>query len=163
MNKTIHKTMSIADIKMVLDYYKKERSDEKTKDKFNIFSLSTQWNIKRDIDIMTAQISDFIAFTEEKVIALKDEYVMNDEKGQQITVKQMVDGKEKEVPARQVKPEYMDEFTTKYQEIQMALLELAKEQKEFDIYVIEFDAEVSNLKDDTSLNLDDIAFLSVFA
>ena len=67
MNKTIHKTMSIADIKMVLDYYKKERSDEKTKDKFNIFSLSTQWNIKRDIDIMTAQISDFIAFTEEKV------------------------------------------------------------------------------------------------
>ena len=163
MNKTIHKTMSIADIKMVLDYYKKERSDEKTKDKFNIFSLSTQWNIKRDIDIMTAQISDFIAFTEEKVIALKDEYVMNDEKGQQITVKQMVDGKEKEVPARQVKPEYMDEFTTKYQEIQMALLELAKEQKEFDIYVIEFDAEVSNLKDDTSLNMQHVEFLSVFA
>ncbi|RHK98151.1 hypothetical protein [Blautia obeum] len=163
MNKTIHKTMSIADIKMVLDYYKKERSDEKTKDKFNIFSLSTQWNIKRDIDIMTAQISDFIAFTEEKVIALKDEYVMNDEKGQQITVKQMVDGKEKEVPARQVKPEYMDEFTTKYQEIQMALLELAKEQKEFDIYVIDFDAEVSNLKDDTSLTMDDVEFLSVFA
>lgn len=163
MSNTIHKKMSIADIKVTVDYYNKVRSDEKTKDKYNIFSLSTQWNLKRDIDIMKNTISDFIGFTEEKINALKDEYIFNDEKGHAITITREENGEKKEVPARQVKDEFKEEFTQKYIEMQTSLLTLAKEQKEFDIYPIDLDSEVSNLKDNTSLTMDDVEFLSLFA
>lgn len=163
MSNTIHKKMSIADIKVTVDYYNKVRSDEKTKDKYNIFSLSTQWNLKRDIDIMKNTISDFIGFTEEKINALKDEYIFNDEKGHAITITREENGEKKEVSARQVKDEFKEEFTQKYIEMQTSLLTLAKEQKEFDIYPIDLDSEVSNLKDNTSLTMDDVEFLSLFA
>lgn len=163
MSNTIHKKMSIADIKVTVDYYNKMRSDERTKDKYNIFSLLTQWNIKRDIDIMKNAISDFVEFTEEKINTLKDEYIYNDEKGHAITIKQEENGEIKEIPARQVKDEFKEEFSQKYLEVQNSLLTLAKEQKEFDIYPIDLDSEISNLKDDTSLTMDDVEFLSLFA
>ncbi|MGG6555624.1 UNVERIFIED_CONTAM: hypothetical protein MUK63_07040 [Blautia caecimuris] len=50
MAKTFEKEMTIFEADTIASYYKKIRENQDTKNKFNVFSLATQWNLKKNID-----------------------------------------------------------------------------------------------------------------
>ncbi len=52
MAKTFEKEMTIFEADTIASYYKKIRENQDTKNKFNVFSLATQWNLKKNIDAL---------------------------------------------------------------------------------------------------------------
>jgi len=161
---TFQKETTIFEADAMINYYKKIRNDNTSKDKFNVFSLRTQWNIKKDIDELIKAISSYTEFRDEKRKALNEKY-FNEEKSEETTVTQMVDGEEKEVTARQIKSEYIDEFKSENTDLLNELLKLASEKVTVNLVSIDIDNEVSLLESkniDNDINMDDLDFLSFF-
>lgn len=160
--KTFQKEITTLEVDAIVNYYKKIRNDESLKDKFNVFSLGTQWSIKKNIDNLIKEISSYIEFRDEKKRELSDKY-MTEEKSEETTVIQ--DGKT--VSARQVKPEYMEEFNAENTKLINELLKFASEKVTVDLVPIDIDNEISlleskNINDDININMDDLDFLSFF-
>lgn len=161
---TFQKETTIFEADAMINYYKKIRNDNTSKDKFNVFSLRTQWNIKKDIDELIKAISSYTEFRDEKRKELNEKY-FNEEKSEETTVTQMVDGEEKEVTARQIKSEYIDEFKSENTDLLNELLKLASEKVTVNLVSIDIDNEVSLLESkniDNDINMDDLDFLSFF-
>ena len=55
----ISKEFTIFEIDNIVKYYKNIREDELTKNKFNIFSIVTQYSIKKNIDIMNQATASY--------------------------------------------------------------------------------------------------------
>lgn len=161
---TFQKETTIFEADAMINYYKKIRNDQTSKDKFNVFSLGTQWNIKKDVDELIKAISSYAEFRDEKRKELNEKY-FNEEKSEETTVTQMVDGEEKEVTARQIKSEYIDEFKSENTDLLNELLKLASEKVTVNLVSIDIDNEVSLLESkniDNDINMDDLDFLSFF-
>ncbi len=161
---TFQKETTIFEADAMINYYKKIRNDQTSKDKFNVFSLGTQWNIKKDVDELIKAISSYTEFRDEKRKELNGKY-FNEEKSEETTVTQMVDGEEKEVTARQIKSEYIDEFKSENTDLLNELLKLASEKVTVNLVSIDIDNEVSLLESkniDNDINMDDLDFLSFF-
>ena len=161
---TFQKETTIFEADAMINYYKKIRNDQTSKDKFNVFSLGTQWNIKKDVDELIKAISSYAEFRDEKRKELNEKY-FNEEKSEETTVTQMVDGEEKEVTARQIKSEYIDEFKSENTDLLNELLKLASEKVTVNLVSIDIDNEVFLLESkniDNDINMDDLDFLSFF-
>lgn len=163
MSNVITKEMTILEADGLVNYYSKIRGDEKTKNKFNIFSLPVQWNLKKNIDILSKAISSYIEFRNEKQQEIKDKY-FNEEKSMETMVKQSSNGEEKEVPGRQIKPEFVKEFQSENAELITSLYNLATEKITVEIYPINLDEEISKLDhtDTNDIIMDDLDFLDSF-
>ena len=110
MAKTFEKEMTIFEADTIASYYKKIRENQDTKNKFNVFSLATQWNLKKNIDALNKATASYNEFRTEKRQEINDRY-FSDEMSIETTIKQTDEnGQEKEVPGRQVKKEYMESF-----------------------------------------------------
>lgn len=162
---TFQKEITIFEADAIINYYKKVRNDKTLKDKFNVFSLGTQWNIKKNIDELIKAISSYIEFRDEKRKELNEEY-FTEEKSEEATVTQTIDGEEKEVTVRQIKPDFVEEFKTKNTELVNELLKFASEKVIVDLVFIDIDKEISLLEskniNNIDINMDDLDFLSFF-
>ena len=97
----------------------------------------------------------------EKEKELNEKY-FNDEKSDPTQVKQIVNGEETEVPGRQVKKEYMEEFKKEHMQMITELYKLSSEKVTLELFPINLDHEIDNIVDDTGLTMDDLDFLSIF-
>lgn len=159
--KTVKKEFAIFEIDNIVRYYKQIRENEETQNKFNVFSIGTQYRIKQNIDTMTKAVESFVEFRSEKERELNENY-FNEEKSFETMVKQTENGVEKEVPGRQIKDEYLDEFKKAQNEMLNELYKLALEKTTLKLYTIDLDAEIEKLDDDADINMDDLDFLSIF-
>ena len=159
----ISKEFTVFEIDNIVKYYKGIRENELMKNKFNVFSIATQYSIKKNMDIMTEATASYTEFREEKEKELHDNY-FNDEKSFETMVKQVENGEEKEVPGRQIKDEYLDEFKKVQTEMLSELYKLASEKVTLELYPINLDEEIQNIDKDThtKINMDDLDFLSIF-
>ena len=159
----ISKEFSIYEIDNIVKYYKGIRENELLKNKFNVFSIVTQYSIKKNMDIMSDATSTYTEFREEKEKELHETY-FNEEKSFETMVKQVENGEEKEVPGRQVKDEYLDDFKKDQTEMITELYKLASEKVTLELYPIDLDEEIQNMDKDThtKINMDDLDFLSIF-
>lgn len=163
-NKTFTKSMTILDAENIVKYYKDIRSNEKTKNKFNVFSIFAQWNLKKNIDILSKEVSSFEELRDEKQKELNDKY-FTDEKSEDKQIEQVVDGEVKMVPGRQVKEEYMEDFKTEHTNMLTELYKVAMQKIDVELFVIDIDKELEDVKDADALqelNMDDLDFLSIF-
>lgn len=158
---TIKKEFTIFEIDNVVRYYKKVRENEKTKNKYSVFSIATQYNIKKNMDIMAKAVESFSEFRDEKEQEFHKSY-FNEEKSFETMVKQIENGIETEVPGRQIKDEYIDEFKMDQVEMRMEILKLASEKVTLDLYPIDLDEEIPKLDKDVDIDMDDLDFLSIF-
>ena len=159
----ISKEFTVFEIDNIVKYYRGIRENELMKNKFNIFSITTQYSIKKNMDIMAEATASYTEFREEKEKELHENY-FNDEKSFETMIKQIENGEEKEVPGRQVKDEYMDEFKKVQTEMLTELYKLASEKVTLELYPIDLDEEIQNIDKDThtKINMDDLDFLSIF-
>ena len=163
-NKTFTKSMTILDAENIVKYYKDIRSNEKTKNKFNVFSIFAQWNLKKNIDILSKEVSSFEELRDEKQKELNDKY-FTDEKSEDKQIEQVVDGEVKMVPGRQVKEEYMEDFKIEHTNMLTELYKVAMQKIDVELFVIDIDKELEDVKDADALqelNMDDLDFLSIF-
>ena len=163
-NKTLTKSMTILDAENVVKYYKDIRSNEATKNKFNVFSIFVQWNLKKNIDILSKEVSSFEELRDEKQKELNDKY-FTDEKSESKEIEQVVDGEVKMVPGRQVKEEYMEDFKNEHANMLTELYKVAMQKIDVELFVIDIDKELEDVKDADALqelNMDDLDFLSIF-
>lgn len=161
---TFQKETTIFEADATVNYFKKIRSDHTSKDRFNVFSLETQWNIKKNVDELIKAISSYTEFRDEKRKKFNEKY-FNEEKSEETTVTQMIDGEEKEVEARQIKSEYIEEFKSENTNLLNELLKFASEKVTVNLVSIDIDNEVFLLKSkniDNDLDMDDLDFLSFF-
>lgn len=159
----ISKEFTVFEIDNIVKYYRGIRENELMKNKFNIFSIATQYSIKKNMDIMAEATASYTEFREEKEKELHENY-FNDEKSFETMIKQIENGEEKEVSGRQVKDEYMDEFKKVQTEMLTELYKLASEKVTLELYPIDLDEEIQNIDKDThtKINMDDLDFLSIF-
>ena len=159
----ISKEFTVFEIDNIVKYYRGIRENELMKNKFNIFSIATQYSIKKNMDIMAEATASYTEFREEKEKELHENY-FNDEKSFETMIKQIENGEEKEVPGRQVKDEYMDEFKKVQTEMLTELYKLNSEKVTLELYPIDLDEEIQNIDKDThtKINMDDLDFLSIF-
>lgn len=164
--KTITKEITILNAVNLVAYYKKIRENEKEKDKFNVFSVGTQWHLKKNMDILASATASYEEFRAEKQQEINDRY-FSDQYSDPTVIKKMVDGEEKEFKGRQVKSEYMDEYKEANLKLGEELFKLASEKVSVQIYPIDLDAEIDTLdKQDNAntanLTMDDLDFLNFF-
>lgn len=159
----ISKEFTVFEIDNIVKYYRGIRENELMKNKFNIFSIATQYSIKKNMDIMAEATASYTEFREEKEKELYEKY-FNEEKSFETMVKQVENGAEKEVPGRQIKDEYLDEFKKCQTEMLTELYKLASEKVTLELYPIDLDEEIQNMDKDThtKINMDDLDFLSIF-
>ena len=157
----ISKELTILEIESIVEYYKKLRADDSTKNKFSVFGIKTQWNLKKNMDILSQAVASYEEFKNEKEKELNEKY-FNDEKSDPTQVKQIVNGEETEVPGRQVKKEYMEEFKKEHMQMITELYKLSSEKVTLELFPINLDHEIENIADDTGLTMDDLDFLSIF-
>lgn len=163
-NKTFTKSMTILDAENIVKYYKDIRSNETTKNKFNVFSIFAQWNLKKNIDILSKEVSSFEELRDEKQKELNDKY-FTDEKSESKEIEQVVDGEVKMVPGRQVKEEYLEDFKIEHSNMLTELYKVAMQKIDVELFVIDIDKELEDVKDADALqelNMDDLDFLSIF-
>lgn len=160
---TIKKEFAIYEIDNIVRYYKQNRENAKTKNKYDVLGILTQYNIKRNMDIMENAVESFVEFREEKENELNRNY-FNEDKSFETMVKQVENGEEKEVPGRQVKEEYLEDFKKEQTKMLTELYKLASEKVTLELYPINLDDELPLLGNshDTGLGMDDLNFLSIF-
>lgn len=167
MVNTFEKEMTIFEADTIASYYKKIRKNQDTKNKFNVFSLSTQWNLKKNIDALNNVTSSYNEFRTEKRQEINDRY-FSDEMSVETTIKQTDEnGKEKEVPGRQVKEEYMESFHKENEDLIAQLLQLSAEKVTVTLAPIDVNKEIAQLEEkgdisDIDINMDDLDFLDFF-
>lgn len=167
MTKTFEKEMTIFEADTIASYYKKIRENQETKNKFNVFSLATQWNLKKNIDALNKATASYNEFRTEKRQEINDRY-FSDEMSIETTVKQTdANGEEKEVPGRQVKEEYMESFHKENEDLIAQLLQLSAEKVTITLTPIDINKEIDHLEEngniaDIDINMDDLDFLDFF-
>ena len=62
----ISKEFTVFEIDNIVKYYRGIRENELMKNKFNIFSIATQYSIKKNMDIMAEATASYTEFREEK-------------------------------------------------------------------------------------------------
>lgn len=167
MAKTFEKEMTIFEADTIASYYKKIRENQDTKNKFNVFSLATQWNLKKNIDELNKATASYNEFRTEKRQEINDRY-FSDEMSIETTIKQTDEnGQEKEVPGRQVKKEYMESFQKENEDLIAQLLQLSVEKVTVTMTPIDVNKEIALLEEkgdiaDVDINMDDLDFLDFF-
>ena len=167
MANTFKKEMTIFEADTIVSYYKKIRENPETKNKFNVFSLATQWNLKKNIDVLNKVTASYNEFRTEKRQEINDKY-FSDEMSVETTIKQTDEnGEEKEVPGRQVKEEYMESFHKENENLLTQLLQLSAEKVTVTMTPIDINKEIALLEEkgnltNIDLNMDDLDFLDFF-
>ena len=167
MTKTFEKEMTIFEADTIASYYKKIRENQDTKNKFNVFSLATQWNLKKNIDELNKATASYNEFRTEKRQEINDRY-FSDEMSIETTIKQTDEnGEEKEVPGRQVKEEYMESFHKENEDLIAQLLQLSAEKVTVTMTPIDINKEIAQFEEkgdiaDVDINMDDLDFLDFF-
>ena len=107
--------------------------------------------------------SKFKEFREEYINELRTKYFMDDEKSEPTTlIEKDENGNDIEVDGRKVKPEYLEEYNKELNDINEKLHEILTEDNDVTISVIDIDAEIDKLPDDTKFTFEDLEMLSVF-
>lgn len=167
MTNTFEKEMTIFEADTIVSYYKQIRENPETKNKFNVFSLATQWNLKKNIDVLNKVTASYNEFRTEKRQEINDKY-FSDEMSVETTIKQTDEnGEEKEVPGRQVKEEYMESFHKENENLLTQLLQLSAEKVTVTMTPIDINKEIALLEEkgnltNIDLNMDDLDFLDFF-
>lgn len=167
MTNTFEKEMTIFEADTIVSYYKQIRENPETKNKFNVFSLATQWNLKKNIDVLNKVTASYNEFRTEKRQEINDKY-FSDEMSVETTIKQTDEnGEEKEVPGRQVKEEYMESFHKENENLLIQLLQLSAEKVTVTMTPIDINKEIALLEEkgnltNIDLNMDDLDFLDFF-
>lgn len=162
--KTITKEITILNAVNLVAHYKKIRENEK--DKLDVFSLNAKWNLKKNMDILTKAIASYEEFRIEEDKKINDKY-FSDQYSDPTTIKKVIEGEEKEIPGRQVKSEYMQEYKEARLKFIEELSQLAAEQISVEIFLIDFQTEIDELNknkhiDTSCLKMDDLDFLGFF-
>ena len=159
---TVTKNLKTYEAVEYLTFYKNLRNNPETKNKYNVFSLLTQWAIQKNTDLLLGIVKPYIDFSEEKQKELIEKYVSE---GKTHTVQDTQtdeNGNEKMVDMTQVKEEFLPEFQNDYDELQNQLNTLLYQENELLFSSIDLDTEIRNCKRDTDLNMDDLEFLNLF-
>ena len=131
--------------------------------KIDELSIKFKWAIKKSMkDIMEVD-SKFKEFREEYINELRTKYFMDDEKSEPTTlIEKDENGNDVEVDGRKVRPEYLEEYNKELNNINDKLHEILTEGNDITISVIDIDAEIDKLPDDTKFTFEDLEMLSVF-
>ena len=158
--KKIFKNIEVLNIVAYVNQMPKEKADE--------LPLKFRWNLKKNMDKLRPIAESYENFRNDQVKQLQSEWfneekseefmqVKTDENGEPMKDE---DGNEITEPMRKIKDEYLEEYQNVVGELNGKLNEIAYEDNEVEISVVDFDAFVDALPDDSKLDFDDTLILS---
>lgn len=159
MSNTVTKTFTTAEIVNIVGFLN-HIIETKTIDEL---SVKFKWAIRKSMKDLVEVDSKFKEFREEYINELRTKYFMDDEKSEPTTlIEKDENGNDIEVDGRKVKPEYLEEYNKELNNINDKLHEILIEDNDVTISVINIDAEIDKLPDDTKFTFEDLEMLSVF-
>lgn len=158
--KKIFKNIEALNIVAYVNQMPKEKADE--------LPLKFRWNLKKNMDKLRPIAEAYENFRNEQVQHLQtkwfdeehsEEFMQAklDDEGKPIVD---ADGNEVTEPMRKIKEEFMEEYTADVNELNVKLNEIAYEDNEVEISVVDFDAFVDALPEESKIDFDDITMLS---
>lgn len=158
--KKIFKNIEALNIVAYVNQMSKEKADE--------LPLKFRWNLKKNMDKLRPIAEAYEKFRNDEVQKLQtkwfdeehsEEFMQAklDDEGKPIVD---ADGNEVTEPMRKIKEEFMKEYTADVNEVNARLNEIAYENNEVEIAVVDFDAFIDALPDNSKLDFDDITMLS---
>lgn len=162
MNMT--KTFSMIETLNIVSYINNNMSEDQVKE----LPTKVRWNLKKNMDKLVSAAKRFEDFRDELIKELQTNY-FNDEKSYEYTETKRdedgnpvlnADGIEETVQMRKVKDEYQEEYEAAVQELNGKLQEILGEKNDYEINVIDMDAFVDSLPNDTSIDYDCLSILS---
>ena len=159
MSNTVTKTFTTAEIVNIVGFLN-HIIETKAIDEL---SIKFKWAIKKSMKDLVEVDSKFKEFREEYINELRTKYFMDDEKSEPTTlIEKDENGNDIEVDGRKVKPKYLEEYNKELNNINDKLHEILIEDNDVTISVIDIDAEIDKLPDDTKFTFEDLEMLSVF-
>jgi len=159
MSNTVTKTFTTAEIVNIVGFLN-HIIETKAIDEL---SVKFKWAIRKSMKDLVEVDSKFKEFREEYINELRTKYFMDDEKSEPTTlIEKDENGNDIEVDGRKVKPEYLEEYNKELNDINEKLHEILTEDNDVTISVIDIDAEIDKLPDDTKFTFEDLEMLSVF-
>ena len=158
--KKIFKNIEVLNIVAYVNQMPKEKADE--------LPLKFRWNLKKNMDKLRPIAEAYEKFRNDEVQKLQTKWFDEEHSEEFMQAKlddegkPIVDGAGNEVtePMRKIKEEFMEEYTADVNELNVKLNEIAYEDNEVEISVVDFDAFVDALPDDSKLDFDDTLILS---
>ena len=148
-------TLTTLDVISVVTWYKNIRENENKP--LSELPMKTQWAIKKNMDKLNPISQSFFTFREEAENELRQEYA-TDEKSEDVT------NEETGETTRQVKTEYMEDYQTKINELNIKLTEIVAEKNEIDLDTIDLDKVIEENSDNfKNLTIDDLDIINFMA
>ena len=154
------KNIEVLNIVAYINRMPKEKADE--------LPLKFRWNMKKNMDKLRPIAESYETFRDEQIRELQAKWFDEEHSEEFVQTKIGNDGKpildndgnEVTEPMRKVKEEFMADYTTNVNEINMKLNEIAYEDNEVEIATIDFDAFIDSLPEESLIDFDDITMLS---
>ncbi len=157
--KKIFKTVEVLGIVSYFNTLNKEIAND--------IPLKTRWMLKKNLDKLIPAAQSFEEFRDEQIKDLQAKWFDEahsfevtrpkvDENGKAV----MKNGVQETETLKQVKAEFIDDYSREIDELNEKLEEIAKETNEYDISTINMDEFVNNLPDKTKIDFDTITMLS---
>lgn len=159
MSNTVIKTFTTLEIVNITAFLEEIISTKKVDE----LSMKFRWAIKKSMKNF-AEISDeFNKMRAELEDELRTNYLFNDEKSEYTKIETKNEaGEIEEVDGRKVKDEFMAEYVEAVKDVNQKLSEVANESNEISVSVVDVEAEIEKLGDDTKFSFDDLVMLEVF-
>ena len=162
MNMT--KTFNTLETLNIVSFINNNMSESQIKE----LPTKVRWNLKKNMDKLIPTAKRFEEFRDELIKELQTNY-FNDEKSYEYTETKRdddgnpilnEDGIEETTQMRKIKDEYQEEYEAALQELNGKLQEILGEKSDYEINVINMDAFVDSLPDDTKIDYDCLSILS---
>lgn len=162
MNMT--KTFNTLETLNIVSFINNNMSESQIKE----LPTKVRWNLKKNMDKLIPTAKRFEEFRDELIKELQTNY-FNDEKSYEYTETKRdddgnpilnEDGVEETTQMRKIKDEYQEEYEAALQELNGKLQEILGEKSDYEINVINMDAFVDSLPDDTKIDYDCLSILS---
>lgn len=114
--------------------------------------LKFRWYLKKNVDTLLPIAATYETFRNEQIKKLRDNW-FNDTYSEEY-----IDEKTKE-PMRKIKDEYLDRYQKEAAGLNQKLSEIANEENDVEIVVVDFDELIGNLPDNSAISFDDLVML----
>lgn len=141
-----------------------------SKEKLTALPTKMRWYIRKNLNRFIPISKEFDDFRVDLAKELQTEYFGEEKSVEEVRDKlgdngeplKDVDGNIETETIRRVKPEYIDEYKAKLEEVNKKLEEIASEKQEIEIDEIDLDGFVETMPDDCPITYEDLDILSAF-
>ena len=160
------KNFKISEAQAIIRWFNSFREE-----RIKTMPIKVQWNLLSNIKLLEPSVQKFEEFREGLLKGLQDEYFGEEKSDEDMIPQRDADGNtvldEDGNPVleegRTVKPEFMDEYREKIEEINKSIREVLAEETEYDFKEINVEEIIDKLPEDTKVELSDIEMMSLIS